>query len=527
MAAAAVGRAAAPAPVVVPLGSAGQALQAPARVAVDAAGSLYVTDPGQGRVTVYDAFGRLRATRDGFAGPLGIAVDGQGRIYLAEQLAGSVSVFDAGWNLLYQLGAGRGEFRSPGYIALDGSNTVYVSDSGANAVKVYAGAAQVNQFGTPGSGAGAFDFPAGICVSPAGELFVVDQNNDHVQVFDLQGTYRRAYVFRLGMLARPSGRKQGATLDAAGRLYVADAFQGTVRVLDLATGSALGTIGAFGAGAGRLSAPAGLAVDRFNRLLVASVNNARVERFGLDAFLHLTCTPAADAVAAGSDFVLSALAGGGGPVSYQWSKDGTALAGATNGSLTIAGASGDDSGRYAVVCARPAGTLASPALDLSVLTPPVIVSGPQGQSVLRGADVVMSVSATGPALTYQWSCGGRAVAGATASVLELPGVQTWQAGNYAVEVRNAVGRVLSAPATLAVHVPPAVMQLLACSVQPDQSVHLTLNVDPGFVFALEVSTNLFQWEPGYRFINDAGLVDLLDSDAASYPQRFYRLRWDP
>ena len=99
------------APNATPLGAIAQQLHGPARVAADAAGNIYVTDPAAGRVVVYDAFGQQRAVHDGFAGPLAIAIASDGRIYLSEEKSGSVSVFDSQWNLLYQLGAGANEFQ--------------------------------------------------------------------------------------------------------------------------------------------------------------------------------------------------------------------------------------------------------------------------------------------------------------------------------------------------------------------------------------------------------------------------------
>jgi sugar lactone lactonase YvrE len=84
-------------------------LQAPARVATDAAGYVYVTEPQAGRVVVFDTFGRQSSAHTGLGRPLGIAVDGQGHIFLADEQTGSVSVFDAQWTRLYKLGAGDGE----------------------------------------------------------------------------------------------------------------------------------------------------------------------------------------------------------------------------------------------------------------------------------------------------------------------------------------------------------------------------------------------------------------------------------
>ena len=116
------------APNVTPLGSLSAQLRGPARVAADADGNLYVTEPAANRVVVFNAFGQQVNVLEGFAGPLALAVANDGRIYLSEEKTGSVSVFDAQWHLLYQLGAGAGEFQLPGHLAVDpqSPDVVYV-----------------------------------------------------------------------------------------------------------------------------------------------------------------------------------------------------------------------------------------------------------------------------------------------------------------------------------------------------------------------------------------------------------------
>ena len=159
-----------------------------------------------------------------------------------------------------------------------------MADSGADEVKAYRDGQLVARFGGTGSAAGQFSFPTGIHVSSGGEVFVADQNNDRVQVFDRDGAFLRCFGKTSGMSLKPRfGRVQGLTGDSAGRLYAADAFQGTVKVFDPA-GVALGTIGQFGDRVGELRLPQSLAVDAAGRLHVAATGNSRVEVFGLDGY---------------------------------------------------------------------------------------------------------------------------------------------------------------------------------------------------------------------------------------------------
>jgi len=83
--------------------------------------------------------------------------------------------------------------------------------------------------------------------------------------------------------------------------------------------------------------------------------------------------------------------------------------------------------------------------------PPSITNQPQTQAVLPGSNVVFSVAASGTApLSWQWSQGGTAIAGATASSLVITNAQAADAGVYSVVVSNLAGSVASSNAVLSV-----------------------------------------------------------------------------
>jgi hypothetical protein len=257
------------------------------------------------------------------------------------------------------------------------------------------------------------------------------------------------------------GRSQSVLGDSAGRIYVADSYQGFVRVFD-SQGAYLGKIGAFGAATGQLRSPAGLALDGFNRLQVASINNSRVEFFGLDAYFHLTATPAQQIFTTGADVVLSVVAGGGGSFTYQWRKgtnnltDGGNVSGATNATLTLTGLAPADSGLYSVVVVGPTNTFTSPdALLQVVLRPPDIVIPPVDQTVAQGTNVSFEVVTSGDSPAYQWYFNEQEMAGATTSVLQITNAQPADSGTYSVVISNAVG-VATGAAALSVLVPPAI-----------------------------------------------------------------------
>ena len=278
-------------PAVTLLRSYAWTFHAPTRMALAKDSSLYITDPERQRVVTRDMSGRITDSRTLESRPTSIAVDVAGRIYIGDGDLGRVRVFSRNWEFLYDLGIGAGEFEFPGAIAVEPDGRIYVADSKTHLIRVFGADGSPDfSFGGPGGGNGLFSFPAGIFVDAAvGELYVADQLNFQVQVFDLQGTYLRciggtnASPGSFFGRSRPLNQPQGVWVDRAGRVLVSDAADGQVKVFDR-NGNALAKIGEFGALPGGLRIPMDLVVDAGNRLFVAAANNARLEVFGLDDY---------------------------------------------------------------------------------------------------------------------------------------------------------------------------------------------------------------------------------------------------
>ncbi|WP_414660580.1 pectinesterase family protein [Horticoccus sp. 23ND18S-11] len=165
----------------------------------------------------------------------------------------------------------------------------------------------------------------------------------------------------------------------------------------------------------------------------------------------ITTQPVALTVAAGQGATFSVAAFGSAPVSYQWRKGGSALAGATTNTLALANVTAADAGDYTVVVSNSAATVTSNAATLTVNTAPVITTQPVNATVATGQSATFTVAATGnPAPTYQWQRNGANLAGATNASLTITGVTLADTGTYTVRIVNAVGAVSSAPAVLAV-----------------------------------------------------------------------------
>jgi len=176
----------------------------------------------------------------------------------------------------------------------------------------------------------------------------------------------------------------------------------------------------------------------------------------------ITTQPSAVTVAAGASATFSVVATGTGPLSYQWSKNGAALSGATSASLTLTNVQLANAGIYSVTVSNTAGAVTSSGAQLTVTSPPppppvapTITTQPSAVTVAVGASATFSVAATGTGpLSYQWSKNGAALSGATSASLTLTNVQLANAGIYSVTVSNTAGTVTSSGAQLTVTSPP-------------------------------------------------------------------------
>jgi hypothetical protein len=78
--------------------------------------------------------------------------------------------------------------------------------------------------------------------------------------------------------------------------------------------------------------------------------------------------PIGGEVHSGAAFSLSVEASGGGPLNYQWRKNGSNLTGATNASVHIASAASIDAGTYSVVVKNAAGSITSSIAVVEIIT---------------------------------------------------------------------------------------------------------------------------------------------------------------
>lgn len=173
----------------------------------------------------------------------------------------------------------------------------------------------------------------------------------------------------------------------------------------------------------------------------------------------ITAQPASLTVAAGASASFSVTASGMPAPTYQWQRNGVAIAGATAATYTLATvASSDNGAQFSVVVSNSAGSVTSSIATLTVSSAgPTISAQPSNVTVTAGTAATFSVTASGtPAPTYQWQrliAGNWApISGATGAsyTLNSPGAAD-DLAQFDVVVSNSGGSVTSAIAQLAVN----------------------------------------------------------------------------
>ncbi len=299
---------------------------APAAVAADAAGNLYIADTQNhairrvtpaGTITTVAGTGIAGFSGDGGAAtsaqldtPAGIAVDGNGTLYIADthnqrvrRVANGTITTVAGNGTAAFAGDGgtatAASLSSPSAVALDATGNLYIADTGNQRIRRVTAAAISTVAGTGDQGfsgdgaaatAAALDSPIGIAVDAAGTLYIADRHNHRIRAVastgiittlagsgtpDFAGSFSGdGAASTAAALSRPSG----VSVDAAGNVYIADTNNQRIRQ---AGNGGIATVYGSGdqaPGANALNTPRGLTVTSSGNLTVADSLNQRSPR---------------------------------------------------------------------------------------------------------------------------------------------------------------------------------------------------------------------------------------------------------
>ena len=239
---------------------------APAGVAIDQSGKIYVADSNNnririingGQVTTFAGTGssghangpRLSAT---FDDPMDVTVDGSGKVYVVDMwndcirqiYGGNVSTFagECDWGGYLDGPALSALFSLPAAIALDNSGNVYVTDRANHRIRMIA-KGTVSTFagnGVRGYSNGSamsskFDYLWGIAIHSSGKVYIGDQYNERIrlvsggQVTTVAGQSTSGFADGPVTTAKFSWPR-GVAVDWTGKVYVADTWNDRIRVI--------------------------------------------------------------------------------------------------------------------------------------------------------------------------------------------------------------------------------------------------------------------------------------------------------
>lgn len=142
---------------------------------------------------------------------------------------------------------------------------------------------------------------------------------------------------------------------------------------------------------------------------------------------------------------------------FQWRKNGEALPGETNSSLSLASVAFADDADYSVELLTAFQSWTSTPVRLSV-APALVAIEPSSQQVRLGSNAVFTASVTSASLfTGQWRFDGNAIPGATNLTFVITNLPVAWEGAYHFVIANSFGSVTSAPVFLTVLVNPSTM----------------------------------------------------------------------
>lgn len=307
-------------------------LSGPCGVAVDGAGSVYISDTHNHRIRKVDRSGLISTIAGtgsaGYGGdgrpasqavfnlPMGVAVDALGNVYVSDIRNHRLRKIDSSGTVSTVAGTGEpgyggdggpaveAKLRSPDLIATDASGNVFVADRDNDRIRrvdtrgiitTVAGSGRRGSRGDRGPAKHARLYePAGVTVDRDGRVYVADYRNNRVRVIKRDGTIRTfagggdLFVNGDGGPAEGAyfGRPLGIAVDPSGTVYVADESMHRIRSFTpggrISTFAGTGEAGYWGDGgpaaAALLSRPEGLAADAIGNVYVADSGNGRVRR---------------------------------------------------------------------------------------------------------------------------------------------------------------------------------------------------------------------------------------------------------
>ena len=267
----------------------GVTMGAPASVAFDADGHLFVLTRGDTAFFEFDADGRfIRAFGDKlFVRAHGLHIDHEGNLWATDVSGQVVIKLDRNGKELMKLGTpgeagewdeatGSHKFNQPNDIAVADNGDIFVvqghtpgPNGDARVLKFSADGTFIKSWGGKGTAPGQFQVAHGIDIDAGGLLWVSDRENQRVEIFEPDGSFVREIKYR----GLPCDVDIGPE-----HIYMVNGFAGQVLQLDL-NGKVLAAMGKPGKGPGEFGEAHMVAVDDREQIFVADSVNAALMKF--------------------------------------------------------------------------------------------------------------------------------------------------------------------------------------------------------------------------------------------------------
>ncbi len=256
-------------------------LREPMGIAVSDDGQrIYVSDPAQAAVFIFDFGEKTFDKIVGLNSPMGIALDEDENLFVVEQRKKGVSIFNREHQIVGFF-TDASLHRPTGIVIDRDRDRIYVADTSSmesreHTVKVFdregklVGVVGKNR----GGGEGQFLFPTYLALDKEGNLFVSDTLNARVQKFDPDGNFVRVFGERgtgWGMFDKP----KGIAIDSLDNLYIVDTTWCNVQIFNQ-RGDVLLFFGGRGPLPGMLKNPTAIAIDKDDRIFVCDFLNHRI-----------------------------------------------------------------------------------------------------------------------------------------------------------------------------------------------------------------------------------------------------------
>jgi sugar lactone lactonase YvrE len=237
-------------------------------------------------------YGRTADGRAVLVDPKNVAMAPDGTIYVVEGKGARVTAFNPDGTVAATWGGpgqNDGQFQEPWGIAVAPNGNVYVADTWNHRVQYFDPSGKfLGKWGRLGDAKGRTDAdqgvfwgPRSIAISPSGELYVTDTGNKRIQVFGLDGSFKRMFG---GEGNAPGQFKEevGVALDAQGNVWVADTWNARIQKLS-PNGDPLAQIAVpTGWQSQSVSNKPYLAVDAQGRIIASFPEQGRLVVFSVD-----------------------------------------------------------------------------------------------------------------------------------------------------------------------------------------------------------------------------------------------------